>query len=87
MKSVPEILDALLAPVGIILLVIVATAILTLAGNAGDRHLVRESCAAFGRESGREVRYVDYTFWTRDCLCQAKDGKWISTSLLREVTK
>lgn len=44
------------------------------------------TCISFGKETNREVRFVNYTFFRWDCLTPAKDGKWISTKGLRDIT-
>lgn len=51
-----------------------------------DRGIANTSCNAFERESGYNTRFVSYTFFTYDCLAEQENGKWISTSLLREVS-
>lgn len=49
----------------------------------------RADCAAFGRQSGRDVRFVHLVdpgvplSW--DCLVRTADGRWISRSQLRSV--
>lgn len=67
----------------------IGTIILMVAIFAGHRyvehHYSKASCNAFGLTSGREVRFVDYTFWSWDCLTPASDGKWISIDNLREI--
>lgn len=43
------------------------------------------ACSSFGEQSNREVKFVDYTYWSWDCLTPTTDGKWISTSRLRDL--
>jgi hypothetical protein len=44
------------------------------------------ACIAFGQTSEREVRFTEYTYVAWDCLTPTSDGKWISTTLLRETS-
>ena len=41
------------------------------------------SCYAFGRESGRIVKAVEYNIFYYDCLTLVDDNKWISAYNLR----
>lgn len=47
--------------------------------------LDKTSCEIFADQSGRETKFVDYNWGSWDCLTPQSDGKWISTSMLREV--
>lgn len=49
-----------------------------------SHHYDAAGCHRFGTESSREVRFVDYTFWSWDCLTPTSDGKWIPTDQLRD---
>jgi hypothetical protein len=47
-------------------------------------YVEKNQCYSFGRQSNREVKFVKYTLVSWDCLTPTADGKWISTSNLRE---
>lgn len=51
-----------------------------------SRHYDAAACHSFGKQSDRTVRFVNYTYWKWDCLTPSSDGKWISTSMLRDLT-
>lgn len=51
--------------------------------NTIDRETLRTTCSGFSEASHRETKFVEYSYWSRDCLTPQKDGKWISTTLLR----
>lgn len=48
-------------------------------------HYDASNCRRFGQETSREVRFVEYTFWSWDCLTPSGAGQWISIDALREV--
>ncbi|QRY51814.1 hypothetical protein [Mycolicibacterium septicum] len=78
-----DFLFAIVVP-GLVALVVIgglATGIMKLVVEPVDR----SSCAAFAEASGRETKFVEYNFFEWDCLTPQSDGKWISTSMLREV--
>lgn len=64
---------------------IVCLAALILGIRGIGHHYDNKTCHRFGDESGREVRFVDYSFWTWDCLTPTSDGKWISIDRLRDI--
>lgn len=43
------------------------------------------ACTVFADQSGRETKFVDYNWASWDCLTPQSDGKWISTSNLRDI--
>lgn len=43
------------------------------------------TCTAFGNEADREVRFVEFTYFSWDCLTPDSNGKWISIDRLRDV--
>lgn len=45
----------------------------------------RIACNTFASESNRETKYVRLSFANWSCQTPTKDGKWIDTSLLREI--
>lgn len=53
-------------------------------GNQWEKGQVRQACSVFSQESGRKVKFVEYTAWNRDCLTKLDSGKWISTFNLRD---
>lgn len=50
-----------------------------------DRHFSETACLGWGKETGREVRFVDVTFWSYPCLVRTTDGRWLDKSQLRDV--
>lgn len=68
----------------VMIAVIVVGAVIV--GRDLDHNLGVRECHTFGRESRREVQFVDYSYWSWDCLTPSSDGKWISTTLLIENT-
>lgn len=42
-------------------------------------------CARFGKVSGREVQFRQFSHWSYDCYVRAGDGKWILKDQLRDV--
>jgi hypothetical protein len=50
-----------------------------------DHHYQVSVCNGFGQATGREIKFVDYTFWNYECLTPSKDGKWVTTDQLREM--
>lgn len=50
-----------------------------------NRYFGQKNCTAFATLSGRETKFVEYSYGSFDCLTPAKDGKWISASALREI--
>lgn len=49
------------------------------------KHYNEITCYEFWFASEREVKFVKYTFLSWDCLTPTKDGKYISTSMLRDI--
>jgi hypothetical protein len=52
-----------------------------------DKNQLKQSCKIFGQTSGYETRYFEFTYWSYDCQARQENGKWISTTLLRENSK
>jgi len=50
-----------------------------------SRGVDHRSCTAFGQAANREVKFVEYTYFSWDCLTPTVDGKWISTTRLRDL--
>jgi len=59
--------------------------VIFLGANSWARHIDKENCHGFGVASGRETKFVDYTFWSWDCLTPTTDGKKIPVKNLREI--
>jgi hypothetical protein len=38
----------------------------------------QQACRVFQEETGHETRFVNYNFWTWDCLTPGFNGKWVS---------
>jgi hypothetical protein len=79
--------DVVVPVVGILM----ACAVFVAAVLVGVRyfaHAIDETqCAGFAVGADREVKFVDYSWFTWDCLTPSTDGKWIPTDGLREVTR
>lgn len=41
------------------------------------------ACNVFAKESNRQVKFIDYSYWGSDCLTLQENGQWISTFNLR----
>ena len=82
--EITSVLLFLIAVVAGICLVVFLVA--ALAVRPISRHYDAASCHSFGKQSGRTVRFVDYTYWKWDCLTPSSDGKWISVKMLRDLT-
>lgn len=72
---------------GVLLVGAAATAAIVMAVVVFVAHLDRASCNAFADNSGRETRFVRYTYWTWDCLTPQADGRWIPVDALRAQGK
>lgn len=55
--------------------------LLFLGGYLNDRN----TCASYQQQTGRDTRFVVYTWVSWECLTPAADGKWIPTSQLRDL--
>ncbi len=53
-------------------------------GRVVERHYAESACSSFSEQSGRETKFVDYTYFAWDCLTPGADGKWISVEQLRD---
>lgn len=70
---------------GVVTIIILAVIALPVVGAiAIDRSLTEANCAKFEHASGFKTKFVDFNFVSYDCLAQRTDGKWVSTSYLRE---
>lgn len=49
------------------------------------KHQTRIQCEGFSQTANRETRYVEYSYWSFDCLTPDKGDKWISTEMLRSI--
>jgi hypothetical protein len=56
---------------------------LLLIGRQVDHHYKQSTCPERGEVMGRPTKFVDYTFWSYDCLAQADDGTWLSVDKFR----
>lgn len=70
---------------GVMLVCTLAIGLLILGAGLVGYQVEKRSCHSFGELSNREVKFVLYTPVTWDCLTPTKDGKWISTSRLRDI--
>jgi hypothetical protein len=64
--------------------VLALVALIVTIGMTTTYYVEKNQCHSFGQQSNREVKFVKYTLVTWDCLTPTADGKWISTSNLRE---
>lgn len=64
---------------------IVLVGILFFMGLAFGKSQAYKSCQSFGEISGRETKCVEYTYFNYACITPDSKGKWIDTSLLRDI--
>ena len=70
---------------------VIVVAITVFVGGIGvvvtevSRGFDHRTCTSFGREAEREVRFVEFTYFSWDCLTPDSNGKWISIDRLRDV--
>jgi hypothetical protein len=72
---------------GIVIAIVLFVLICVLISNQVSKHYDKASCHTYAQTTGRQTRFVTYTFWSWDCLTPAADGKWISTDALRDLTQ
>lgn len=77
-------MDILKAFVVVLVIMSIPLGLLVIIGTSIDKSNTRKSCDVFGVISGYETKYVEYTYWNFDCLAKTENGKWLSTSSLRE---
>lgn len=70
--------------VGVVVAFMLVFGGLAFAGNEWEKSQMREACAVFEDESGRDTKFVEYTHWRFDCLTPTDGGEWISTFNLRD---
>lgn len=77
-----------IAAVGLIILLLggILLAAIYFPIRAIGHNVDNRNCRAFSQQTGRETKFVDYTFLTWDCITPSTDGKWISIDNLREIT-
>lgn len=68
--------------VGCLLFITVLLGVGLTAGYYHDKAL----CKSFGNQTNREVKFVRYTIVSWDCLTPTANGKWISTSNIRDTS-
>lgn len=71
---------------GVVAAVCVIALAVAVVANRISKHYDKAACHSYSTNTGRQVRFVTYTFWSWDCLTPAADGKWIPTSNLRDLT-
>lgn len=49
-----------------------------------DHNRGNANCYSYGRQVGREVKYIDVSFWDYDCYVKTERG-WITRSNITEV--
>lgn len=67
--------------------VVAFVAVIVVGIRYAGHHVDTGACHTFGVQTERTVKFVDYSWWTWDCLTPAHDGKWISVENLREVAR
>ena len=79
--------DFVLGGIAILLVCVALITGLVLGVNAFDRSQQQKACIAFSQQSGRQTKFVEYTYWSRDCLTPSSDGSgtWISAYNLRDI--
>jgi predicted Zn-dependent protease len=78
-------IDAARFIVAVVGTVTVVVSTLGLAGRQVSHWHGRNACAAWGEATGREVKWVDLTFWQYGCLTPTDDGRWVWTSQVIKV--
>lgn len=63
----------------------VAAAGLVVLANWSEKVEVKARCDGFAETSGRETKFVEYSYWSRACLCKMKDGTWLELDQIRAV--
>lgn len=65
----------------------IATASCVKGGVELGRHYGRVNCQRYAQNTQRQVRFVNYTFWSWDCLTPnpSQPGTWIPIGQLRGV--
>jgi hypothetical protein len=50
-----------------------------------DHNLTVSKCHTFAEASGYQTKFVDFNFFSYDCLGKTSDGRWIPTDRLHDV--
>ena len=74
----------LLIVIAVIIIVGAILCCMCLGTNAFQKSQKKQACEVFERESNRETKFVEYTYWQRDCLTPQGDV-WISAYNLRGI--
>jgi hypothetical protein len=65
---------------------VVVTCVLFVVGGRQMAHdMGKQACAAWGRNIGREARYIDNTYWDFGCYVRTDSGNWIPREDLAEI--
>lgn len=64
--------------------VVAALAVLIPVVRTMDHHFAANSCREYGRDVGREVKFMDHGFWDYDCYVKTDSG-WVIRSHVFEV--
>lgn len=65
----------------------VAVAVIGLPIRQVAHHVDNNTCAAFGVVSGYEVKFVDFNFFSWDCLVLTADGTWVPKNSIRNIVE
>lgn len=58
---------------GFMVIVFVMLAIVPTASSGYDKR----DCDRFGRNTGYQVKFVKYSYWSWDCFAKTKSGRWV----------
>lgn len=65
-------------------LILVGILVAILVGIVGcrqlDHSMSKNSCYGWGEATGREVQFVDYHYFSYQCLVHIDDGRWVDVS-------
>ena len=86
-RQMLEGLRSLLAICGVTVAIGVAVVVAFVVPIRYGMHWVATTdCREFSAATGRQVKFVDYTWFTWDCLVQTDLGRWVPRDALRDVS-
>lgn len=86
-RSMLENLWSLLATCGVTVAIGVAVVVAFVIPIRYGLHWVDSAdCREFSAATGRQVQFVDYTWFTWDCLVQTDRGQWVPRDGLRDLS-
>lgn len=63
--------------------IVAGVIVLGVAVRGFDHWATQRSCPERGEAMGMESKFVDYTFWSYECLVQLDDGRWVGVDKVR----